>query len=429
MVLNDGLAYENRWKNLPGSEVPVQSTFAKYGRDSKGKYKPGVLKQAATRMKAETLCKRKTYDSWPNFIRHTLRDAEKPYDQSKELLEWRKFPLPERITVAERLKEEGNDKFRSGAYDDAEDLYSRAAGLFYYVKRLGYTPADGTVHDVEIKIIEERGEGGDNERILALTVACYSNIAQCCLKRDEATAALVACDWALDLAPNNTKVLYRRAQARRLRGGHQDLEEAVKDLTAAAEVSPDDQAIKDSLRQVRTEIRKIVAAEQKQFQGFLKNQSIGSGEASGSKKEEQDSLEKAAEDADNLYKIYKDMGQEEDAEDMRIAAEKARARLAERAKRSYNVMKPDEDMIKKAKEFGIDLTDPEQRRKCDEAAYSMYKVNNPEEGEDAGEKQEKSKDEQWSSKAGELMRDYAVIAVVVVALIFFWLVTRQAFTP
>jgi len=419
-----GLDYDERWRNLPGSEQPVQSTFAKYGRDSKGKYQPGILKKAATHVRAEVLSKRKVYDAWPSFIRQTLRDAEKPYDESRELLEWRKLPIHERITIAEKLKEDGNDKFRSGAYDEAEGFYSQAAGLFYYILRLGYKPADGKVEDTDIKIIDERGEGDDRERIVALSAACYGNIAQCCLKRDEATAALAACDYALDLVPSNPKALYRRAQARRLRSSHEDLEEAVKDLTKASEISPNDQAIRDLLRQVRTEIRKIVAAEQKQFGGFLNNASIGGGEALAAK----DNLEKALEDAENLYKIYKDMGQEEDAADMAAAAEKARLRLAERANRKYDVLNPDEEMIKKAREVGIDLTDPEQRRKCDEAAFSLHQASLPEEDRDAVGKQEKTKDLQSTSKAGELMRDYIVIAVVILAMVLFWLVARQAFT-
>eukprot|EP00418_Pyrodinium_bahamense_P015199 CAMPEP_0179110246 /NCGR_PEP_ID=MMETSP0796-20121207/51444_1 /TAXON_ID=73915 /ORGANISM="Pyrodinium bahamense, Strain pbaha01" /LENGTH=212 /DNA_ID=CAMNT_0020808377 /DNA_START=75 /DNA_END=710 /DNA_ORIENTATION=+ len=194
---------------------------------------PGVLKQSAKLLGAQSKVKRKVYSSWPAFVQRTLWHPTSPgFERS-----WRSLPVEERLQVAERIKGEGNELYRTHQYEDAAEKYSQAAGLFHYVQRTGTSP-HAQIDDAYLSLVTEAGSAsleGSEAAIRALRSTCYSNIAQCLLRQasPDGPGALKACDAALALQPLNAKTLYRRALARELLGDQPSLEAALQDLTEA----------------------------------------------------------------------------------------------------------------------------------------------------------------------------------------------------
>merc|ERR1712100_905976 len=100
------------------------------------------------------------------------------------------------------------------------------------------------------------GDSGEEKRVAGLRAACYANLGQCCLKQSDAAGAIMACDESLALEPSSVKVLFRRAQAHRAKGGSGTAEAAVRDLMQAAELDPNDNAVSDALRRAQADLRK-----------------------------------------------------------------------------------------------------------------------------------------------------------------------------
>ena len=76
-------------------------------------------------------------------------------------------------------------------------------------------------------------------------ITCYKNIALAGIKMKQFKLAIIACNEALSINPNNSKALYIRAKARitPMSSGVLDMKEAIDDLEIALKVAPDDLVI------------------------------------------------------------------------------------------------------------------------------------------------------------------------------------------
>ena len=110
--------------------------------------------------------------------------------------------------------------------------------------------------------MDERGDGETRAAVDEFLLSCYNNLAACYLGRaGTGTAELgstidadyklctQACAAALELFLGNSKALYRRARAltEPLSAGEGAVDEAIKDLTEAAQSTPDDKAVRPAL--------------------------------------------------------------------------------------------------------------------------------------------------------------------------------------
>ncbi|MBE7182462.1 MAG: tetratricopeptide repeat protein, partial [Terriglobus roseus] len=120
-----------------------------------------------------------------------------------------------------RMKEEGNDHFKRGRYQQAVDVYTEA---------LGVDPANK----------------GTNSKLLNNRAMCYSRMKQW-------QQAIQDCDKAIQLDPSYTKAKKTRAKAL---GEGGDWEEAVRAYKNIQETSPEEPGIAKDIRNAELELKK-----------------------------------------------------------------------------------------------------------------------------------------------------------------------------
>ena len=125
------------------------------------------------------------------------------------------------VQKLDRTKEEGNTYFKSGKYQEAIDTYTTALEI------------DPTNKGTNSKLLQNRAQ-------------CYTKI-----KGYE--SAIADCDRALQLDPSYTKA--RRTRAKAL-GESGDWEEAVRELKAIAETSPEEPGLAKEMRNAEIELKK-----------------------------------------------------------------------------------------------------------------------------------------------------------------------------
>ncbi|CAE8688647.1 unnamed protein product, partial [Polarella glacialis] len=217
----------------------------------------GNLLQDAVKLKSAQMgAKRKTYETWPYFVQHTLFHGEK-----EDLNAWRQLPFDEKIVISERIKDEGNELYAKGQWSDAVDKYEEAPTLIYYCysKDPGWRKNNRGIDDDVLVLVDDRGEGEDDYREQKrIRLTCCLNIAACKQKMGKLDEAIVACDTALQLDPANVKALYRRAESRikPVKATAYDHDMAIKDLALANRVDRSNQAVEKLLTRLRAE-RKI----------------------------------------------------------------------------------------------------------------------------------------------------------------------------
>lgn len=254
-----------------------------------------LTSQQAIKLKgAQMEQQRRVFDSWPAFYQNTLF-------MNGRVLELRDMAVAERLVHARALKDEGNDRFRQQDFSAAVSLYEKAAGIFRYAKNKDPNWRKRGVRDETIEEVDERGEPGSDvhEQVTSLLVSCYSNLAaaylgRAVLPRDaEHTSELsgttsdgdyalcvAACTTVLSLDPFSIKALYRRARARiePLSAGTDAVDAAIRDLTEAARISPDDRSVRELLSKLKTE-----KAVQREADTSTFARMFGRAEGSGSK--------------------------------------------------------------------------------------------------------------------------------------------------
>lgn len=125
------------------------------------------------------------------------------------------------VQKLDRMKEEGNNCYKSGQWQKAFDTYTQALEV-------------------------DPNNRGTNSKLL-------QNKALCSMKLKDYTSAIEFCDAALKLEPSYTKA--RRTRAKAL-GESGDWEAAIKDLKALHETSPEEPGLAKEIRAAELELKK-----------------------------------------------------------------------------------------------------------------------------------------------------------------------------
>jgi len=135
--------------------------------------------------------------------------------------------FPEKIEVAKRKKEEGNDFYKIGKFQKAIKKYKKAARFF----------------ENDAGLTEEQKKTAETVK-----VPCYLNTAICKLKVGDYQDALKNCEDVLKTQPDNVKALFRKGQALNCLDVW---DEATKILTRTLELDPQNGDAKKELAKIK----------------------------------------------------------------------------------------------------------------------------------------------------------------------------------
>eukprot|EP01135_Chromosphaera_perkinsii_P005336 Nk52_evm17s343 gene=Nk52_evmTU17s343 len=162
--------------------------------------------------------------------------------------------VDEKAMKAEALKGEGNAFVQSGEYRKALKCYHQA---ILYCSGL----------DRSIAYNSEYLTSSQKEKLEKLQVIIYSNMAMCLLKVEKYERAVSVCTKALGLSKTNEiKILYRRGLALQKLG---KIDNAMKDVRAAMDLNPKDQAIRGTYKELHALQREEAKQEGAIFQGLF----------------------------------------------------------------------------------------------------------------------------------------------------------------
>ena len=176
--------------------------------------------------------------------------------------------MARRLSAAEMLKDEGNDKFSEGDYEAALEEYEYALNLFdYEMANLCRDQEAAELGD------HKRGLSSDDlPRMNAVRVPCLLNMAACHIKlasRKHLTKALECCALVLQAGPpadKRSKAHFRIGQA------HFHLEnyrEAWVALTQAQELNPSSREVRALQAKVSYELKQLKVAERESREGLM----------------------------------------------------------------------------------------------------------------------------------------------------------------
>jgi len=354
------------------------------------------LQEAVKLKSAQMGQKRKTYETWPYFMQHTLFHGEK-----EEYKAGRQLPFAEKIVICERVKDEGNKLYAEGKWSEAVDKYEEAPTLVYYCYSTdpGWRKNNRGIDDDVIVKVDDVGETEeDRKRRDKLRMTCCLNLAACKQKLEKFDEAIIACDNAIELDPNNVKALYRRAESRvrPIKCTAYDCDLAIKDLAKANLVDPSNQIVDKLLSRLRAERKVQREKDQKTFTGMfdrgliyqkvieeaaVAEEAVKNGTAKtdpdlpgpgGLPKDydtmdiqkridsisEEDSLEKRTADAELLRDLYMRNGKEEEAKELNEKIQVAKKAIKDRSKPVLDWSNPTPEMVEDAKKYDLDLSDP-----------------------------------------------------------------------
>jgi len=161
-----------------------------------------------------------------------------------ELLGW-EDPEPstaeEKIKAAIKKKDEGNQLFKEGKYNEALQSYSNA--IDYFKNSFGFS--------------EDEKKRADEVKL-----PCFLNLAATQLRTKDYSDCVLNCHKALDIDSNNVKALFRRGQAySRLN----DFDKAKSDFTEVIQLAPDNKEVRQELDILK---KKIISYKQQEKQMF-----------------------------------------------------------------------------------------------------------------------------------------------------------------
>jgi len=337
-----------------------------------------ILQEAVKLKSAQMGQKRITYEKWPYFVQHTLFHGEK-----EDFKAWRQLPFDEKIKISEGIKDEGNKLYAKGSWSDAVDKYEEAATLVHYCYSTdpGWRKNNRGIDDDVLVLVEDIGSNDEEaKQQIKLRMTCALNLAACKQKLEKYEEAVVACDVALELDPDNVKALYRRAEARirPSKATAYDHDLAILDLQKAHKQEPKNPTVKTLLGKLQGERKVQREKDSKTFTGMF-----GRGEIYDKDMEtaqapcqselemreiqarienitDDDTLEKRCEDAELLRDLYMRNGKEDDARELNEKIKVAKNAMKERdePKPRMDWSCPSEEMLLDAKKYDLDLNDP-----------------------------------------------------------------------
>lgn len=130
------------------------------------------------------------------------------------------------LDAGESIRQVGNNYFKTGSYEAAEDKYTKA-----------------------VRYIKKVSENAENTQTISeKLIACHNNTAMCAIKLNQWSVARAAASEVLRLDPGNAKALFRRGVAALAAN---DEESAIEDLTKAHESDPANGEIVAKLAQAK----------------------------------------------------------------------------------------------------------------------------------------------------------------------------------
>mmetsp|Transcript_18241 Transcript_18241/g.37203 ORF Transcript_18241/g.37203 Transcript_18241/m.37203 type:complete len:568 (+) Transcript_18241:142-1845(+) len=343
-----------------------------------------VLMNQAVKMKtAQQATYREKFDSWPRYYQNSIFAS----DEVKAARDNPSFE--EKMKFAESLKSEANELLNANKLLDANHKYEQALSVFVWAEN---TDPDWKNKGMQDKTLKEDSftdfkSEDEKTKVETFLRAVYLNLALCCQKTNEHDIAIRACDEVImRLDPVNAKALYRRAISRitPASSGAVEMEMAIKDLALANKNHPKDKAIANKLKELRFTMKRQKKVDKKTFTGMFNRGEIyqeddelrirdqlEKARLDATKRKidgegEVDTVERRIYEAEALYNVYMKQERIKEAEELRKKIDdtkeaKKRMEKAEAAGESV-AFEPDFDnptpqMIKDAKERGIDLTD------------------------------------------------------------------------
>lgn len=164
----------------------------------------------------------------------------------------------DRIRLAQKNKDEGNDMFKAQKFDDAVRRYKKA------------------IDHVSRPEVVSNLTPDEAEEAKKVKVSCHLNSAQCYIKAGEAAAqsggknaaepfykkARTSCEDVLELDSSNIKAMFRRSLCQEKLG---ELEDALKEIKKGLGVSPEDADLKKSQDRLQKLLTKQKEGQKKVF--------------------------------------------------------------------------------------------------------------------------------------------------------------------
>lgn len=349
----------------------------------------GNMLQEAVKLKtAQINQKRRTYETWPFFVQHTIFHGEK---DDPPIRAWRQLPFAEKIVISERIKEEGNQRYNEKDWSGAVDKYEEAPTLVYYCYSTdpGWRKNNRGIDDDVLVLVDDHGETEEDKKAQEkLRTTCALNIAACKLHQQKFDEVVAACTAVIKLDDQSVKAYYRRAEAliRPNSATAYDYDMAIKDLVKAQSIDPKNTTVSRLLVQLRADRKLQREKDNKTFSGMFGRGELYDGEGDPAQGgvlaqsdkygqlpdaqtlqsridniTDDDDLEKRAKDAELLRDLYMRNGKVEEAKELNEKIKAAKKHLKDKEEQPMPALdwdNPTPEMIEDAKKHGLDLTDP-----------------------------------------------------------------------
>ncbi|CAI2163159.1 3526_t:CDS:2 [Funneliformis geosporum] len=166
----------------------------------------------------------------------------------------------DKLAAGKREKDNGNECFKKGDVKEALRYYHQA------LLNLSGLQNNKSFAVFRKEQEEEPKKDPLQEDILKTTSVVYSNMSACCIKLENWTKALNYANMALKNDPENTKALFRRAQAYINEG---NTTRAREDLEKLTEKNPEDAAIKREWYNLKKKDREQDEKQRKELKGMF----------------------------------------------------------------------------------------------------------------------------------------------------------------
>ena len=171
------------------------------------------------------------------------RAAEKEAEDGEDdMKDTRKLKKADRMRMLMKQKDEGTELFKGTNYAHAAMRYQKALG-----------------HAAKFFDLSTESQA----EVDAVKISLYLNLAQCFIKLEKWPKVMDNCAYALKVAPDNVKALYRRAFALEKTRRFDD---AKADLKKAEKLAPEDKAIKKLAARVELQLKKARLKQKKMAQ-------------------------------------------------------------------------------------------------------------------------------------------------------------------
>lgn len=311
-----------------------------------------LMRDAVAIKSAQLAQYRRKFDQWPQFHQAGLYYC----DSFKAL---HNASHSEILPIYSSKKQEGTTLFQEKNYQSAIHKYEEVLTIFRWVENRNEKWRNSGIEDDDLTI----NYAEKTKENIEMMIALYLNLAICNLKLENWKEAVAACDEVLQLDPNNVKGLYRKALGLTLPPGS-DLDhyrEAIILLSQALKVDPANAEVREKWKEFKIFLKDQKKKSKETFGSFFKKSAYSDAKPAkneGAAREYEELIEKG----ENMVKDLKAKGQKREAKklqkNVKLMKDYKTKAVEDAKKKALDFEHPTEDMIKNAKEFGIDLNDP-----------------------------------------------------------------------